>query len=280
MSNNSKNAKAASMPRKKQNPNMPYILAAFLIAVFTAVNLFLMSILNRNIKAVFETTQESTFYINEIDSHMAEINGNVLKLVGGVGEEKSTIENIQREFDSIQSSITKFKQVPNVSSALTKRFNFAITYVNAYKQKLSSYFEEYQNSGAESLSKYFSDMEMLYTQDIQHLQLTSSEMLRASIDISNVETEEQRNSVNASFQGIIITMLSILVLGEIAVFIIAGMSKKSRKALFLSRRDFCLFLCRHLRIGDKQHGCHWQNAQNAPEQTFHFTFLLLIICHL
>lgn len=231
MSNNSKNAKAASMPRKKQNPNMPYILAAILIAVFTAVNLFLMSILNRNIKAVFETTQESTFYINEIDSHMAEINGNVLKLVGGVGEEKSTIENIQREFDSIQSSITKFKQVPNVSSALTKRFNSAITYVNAYEQKLSSYFEEYQNSGAESLSKYFSDMEMLYTQDIQHLQLTSSEMLRASIDISNVETEEQRNSVNASFQGIILTMLAILVLGEIAVFIIAGMSKKSRKAL-------------------------------------------------
>ncbi len=234
MSNNPATKKEPSAKKptaKKQNPNAQFILAGVMIAVFTAVNLFLMSILNGSIKSVFETTQESTFYINEIDSHLSEINGNVLKLVGSVGEEKGVIDNIQREFEAIHASITKFQAVPDVSQSLTKRFKSAITYVNAYEQKLSSYYEQYQSSGAESLAKCFPDMEMIYTQDIQHLQLTSSEMLRASIDISNVDTEQQRYKVNASFRGIIITMLVILVLGEIAVVIVASMSKKNRKAL-------------------------------------------------
>lgn len=216
---------------KKQNPNMPYILAGILIAVFTAVNLLLMSILNSSIKSVFDTTQEATFYINEIDSHLSEINGNVLKLVGSVGEEEGIIENIQREFEAIHSSITSFRSIPNVSESLIKRFDSAITYVNAYEQKLSSYYEQYQSSGAASLAKCFTNMEMIYTQDIQHLQLTSSEMLRASIDISNTESDQQHTNVNASFRGIIFTMLAILVLGEIAVVIIASMSKKSRNVL-------------------------------------------------
>ena len=231
MSNNPAAVKETSASEKKQNPNMPYILAGILIAVFTAINLLLMGILNKSIKSVFDTTQEATFYINEIDSHLAEVNGNVLKLVGNVGEEEGIIANIQREFESIHSSISSFQQVPNVSESLLKRFNSAITYVNAYEQKLSSYYTQYQSSGTASLSKYFSNMEMLYTQDIQHLQLTSSEMLRASIDISNTETEQQRSNVNTSFQGIIISMLAILVLGELAVVLIASLSRKSRTAL-------------------------------------------------
>ncbi|MBR4627118.1 MAG: GGDEF domain-containing protein [Ruminococcus sp.] len=221
--------------KRSINHSRPYILGAIVLALVTAANMFFVTLLyTRNVQTS-KRTSGAMQSVNRMNSELSEINGDVLSIIAGVGNRRGHANAARAHFINIADCKEDFEDLEGISDEAKTRFKHAYTVLEAYQAKLEELTQVWNAAGggeSDISDKAFgSSMSAMYTQDIYPLQVTASEMLRATIDIVNNDTAEMTAKNARLFIIIEGLMLAVAILGEIAVFIIAKMAKKARLEL-------------------------------------------------
>ena len=219
----------------KSSTSTPYIFAAILLAVIYIINTFLVESIYASNTKVSKSTSETMSAINRMNSELEIVNGNVLRIVAGVGDSTQAADDATLNFENIRDAMSDFEEIEGMSDTAKKRYNHAKAIILTYNEKLQDFRNAWNQKGknGEVLGReaFGGDMKALYTQDIYPLQVTASEMLTATIDIVNQDTGKKM-AANAKRSYLLMTMmLLVTILGEVAIFFIARRAKKAKLEL-------------------------------------------------
>ena len=216
---------------KTKSRSAAYNLAAVLLALVTAANMFLVFYMYRNSTEIGRKTSTTMNTINSVNGELQSINQRVLTIIAGIGTEQSQAaiaESISKSFDSIDAKLDTFETYEGLSDATLKRCRHARVFLEAYRNRLSVIRDQMQSE--EGIADGIS-LKDLYTQDIYPLETTATEMLIATIGINAANTARQQARNGQIFLVTELIMLAILILGELVVFLFAKRAKRTQMEL-------------------------------------------------
>ena len=209
-----------------------YTFGAILLAVVVLSNMALVAFLSRTNRDISQKTSKSMSAVNRMNSELLTINGNVLRIVARVSNDTTGIADDTRlAFSNIYNAMSDFEEIDGKSDDVLRRYNAAKAVIKAYEQRLDEFSKEFKKAEGDTgdgLSAFGGSYKNLYVQDIYPLQVTASEMLEATIDIVNKDTAERSAGIVRVFILVETLMFLFLVIGEIAIMLIAKMAKKAR----------------------------------------------------
>ena len=174
------------------NRSTAYTFAAILLALVTAINMFLVFYLFNSIQSIGRNTSTTMNTINSINGELQSINQRVLTIIAGIGTQQSqeaTADSIEVSFDSIEEKFNTFENYEGLSEATTKRCRHARVFVEAYRKRLTSLRDQLNSQEGLSSGGSLAD---IYTQDIYPLKTTASEMLVATININGADSSRKQ----------------------------------------------------------------------------------------
>lgn len=214
------------MAKTNNRSTTAYTFAAILLAIVTAANMFLVFYLFNSISTIGRNTSTTMNTINSVNGELQSINQRVLQVVAGIGNEqaqKGVIASIDTSFDSIEEKLNTFENYEGLSDATMKRFRHARVFIEAYRKRLNTVFDQMGSQEGLGDGVTLADV---YTQDINPLKTTASEMLVASISINASDTARRQAKSAKIFIATEMIMLTILILGELAIFLISRRAKR------------------------------------------------------
>ena len=212
-----------------------YTFGAILLAIVVLANMALVGYLSSKNRAISTKTSGTMSCVNQINSELKYINGNVLQIVAGIGDSTALAEDTQRAFDNIYEAMDDFDELEGKSDDIVRRFNHAKSFITTYNDRLISFREMFnkvdENGQQLGTSAFHGNMNNLYIQDIYPLQITASEMLEATIDIANQDAAKEGRKTVTAFISVEAAMFLLLIVGEIAIMFIVRMAKRARLEL-------------------------------------------------
>jgi len=208
------------------NNSTAYVIAAILLAFVMVTNMFLVSKLFSKSTEVSTRNSVVMNNINQFMSQFNESNSKVLLLTAGIGERAPLMEDIQLNRENViavEGDIAKLNDLPELA---VKRYNQAKSAVNAYYNVYSELAEKWADDSY-SEDQIAND----YTQNLQSLHVTASQMVSAITTIVNIDSGKQRLQGYKNYYAIIGIMITLFLLSELAIFLAARFAKKSRQAI-------------------------------------------------
>ena len=211
-----------------------YLFAALLVAVIYIINAVLVDNIYNNNTKVSDETQQTMSAINKMNGQLSEINSDVVAIIANVGNRTAHANSARAHFAVIEDAMEDFEAL-DTSEMATRRYNHAKVVIKTYQSRLEQFSAMWNEAGGGendvSEQVFGGDMKSLYTQDIYPLQVTASEMLLATIDIVNDDTEVKMDENKRNTYILMGLMLLVAILSEIAIFIVAKRASKARADL-------------------------------------------------
>ena len=211
---------------KKSKGSGAYIFAGILIAIIYIINTFLVEKIYWGNQEVSRKTGRAMNALNRINDELTSINMDTLSIAAGLispDEMGIVMGDTNKRYGNIVASEHQFESIDGLSEDVKNRYNYAKALIAAYKEKLDSL-------GTEAVGDE-EKMNYILKQDIYPLQTTASEMLVATIDVVNVDTERMSKQNTKMAFGLMTAMMIVAILGEIAVWLFARRAKKARLEL-------------------------------------------------
>lgn len=208
------------------NNSTAYVIAAIMLAFVMVTNMFLVSKLFSKSTEVSTRNSVVMNNINQFMSQFNESNSKVLLLTAGIGERAPLMEDIQLNRENViavEGDIAELNDLPELA---VKRYNQAKSAVNAYYNVYSELAEKWADDSY-SEDQIAND----YTQNLQSLHVTASQMVSAITTIVNIDSGKQRLQGYKNYYAIIGIMITLFLLSELAIFLAARFAKKSRQAI-------------------------------------------------
>lgn len=206
------------------NNSRVYIFAAVLMAVVTLFNMFLVNRLHDTNQTVMDNTIGSIQAVSTMNDELSIVNRNVLMIVAGTGDPETLVPEIANSFRKIERAEIDYAELTGHSEMELRRYNQAIIFKNAYRDKIVTYQDKFTTLDAE-------DARNTYIQEIHPLQVTASEMLLAAIDLGKKAMQSEIDRNERTYYTVEIIMAALLLIAEIGIFIVARIAKKQRLAL-------------------------------------------------
>ena len=211
---------------KKSKGSGAYLMAGILLALVYIINTFLVEKMYWGNQELSQRTSMSMNSLNRINSNLSEISMDTIGIAAGLNTDMAVItQDTERRYANIIAAEKTFESIEGNSEVVTRRYEYAKSMIDAFKNKLDSL-----GTGRVAQGDY---VEMGYTmkQDIYPLQVTASEMVTSTIDVVNADTAK-RGAQNAKTAYALMTaMMIVAILGEIAVWLFARRAKKARLEL-------------------------------------------------
>lgn len=215
---------------KKENGKSAnvFLIAGIALVVFVAYSMFLGYRLYTQLTGTYNNIQRSLVDVSTIKDNLVMVNRDVLLIIADPNSNAvDNVHEITNCFNDIDRCMKDYEQVEDREEKEFRRYNQAKTFINAYHKKILSFQEMYM-SGAENSESLRLDADrakLLYTQELQPLQVTALEMFDAAKDIGQSNSESQIAMVYRTLDIFMGLMLVALVGGEAAIIIIARMAK-------------------------------------------------------
>ncbi len=216
---------------KSAGRSTAYNLAAVLLALVTLINMVLVYYMYMDNERIGNKTSTTMNTINSVNGELQSINQRVLTIIADIGTEQSKsaiADSIVKSFDSIDAKLDTFETYEGLSDATLKRCRHARVFLEAYRNRLNAFREQYNSP--EGFSEGIS-LKDLYTQDIYPLETTATEMLIATIGINAANTARQQARTRQIFYVTELIMAALLVVGELIIFLFAKRAKKVQQEL-------------------------------------------------
>ncbi len=216
---------------KSAGRSTAYNLAAVLLALVTLINIVLVYYMYMDNERIGNKTSTTMNTINSVNGELQSINQRVLTIIADIGTEQSKsaiADSIVKSFDSIDAKLDTFETYEGLSDATLKRCRHARVFLEAYRNRLNAFREQYNTE--EGFSEGIS-LKDLYTQDIYPLETTATEMLIATIGINAANTARQQARTRRIFYVTELIMAALLVVGELIIFLFAKRAKKVQQEL-------------------------------------------------
>ena len=227
------------MAKNKKKNGLGYIFLAIGFAVVMAVNIFLVNWIYGRFTATSNLMSTQSRAINSANGQLQTLNEQFTQLVTQIGVPRQHTGAINGLFPAIQASLNTFEGLEGHDEYAIRRFKHARAYIDAYQQKVIEYCTQILNyedgNDEEAKEAFYKNLPDIYEQEIAPLQASASEMLVATVDISNVAAAKRNRALNRNMNLVRLLMLGILLIGEAAI-ILAGRFRK-RATEELSRKN-------------------------------------------
>ncbi|HCJ42367.1 MAG TPA: hypothetical protein DHV89_13645, partial [Ruminococcus sp.] len=185
---------------KKENGKSAnvFLIGGIALVVFVAYSMFLGYRLYSQLTGTYNNIQRSLVDVSTIKDNLLTVNRDVLLIIADPN--KNAVDNVHEIsncFVDIERCMDDYEQVEDRDEKELRRYKQAKTFINAYHTKILSFQEMYM-SGAdrdESLKLDPERAKLLYTQELQPLQVTAMEMFDAAKDIGQENSEQQIRDV-------------------------------------------------------------------------------------
>ena len=213
----------------------PYVLAGILLAFVTIINMIQVGYMYNTIMGVNMKTSRTMNSLNRVSGELSAVNEDILRIMGNVGDNSVTGQDIGVHMGNMFAAMGQFEAIGELPEQAQKRYNYAKTMIQAYSTAL----DEMKSAQAAGLQagqgrmdqRSASNLRAMYTQNIYPLQVTSSEMVVATINITSIDAQRQQSQANKVFVAVEIIMFVIMTLGEVAIWAIARYAIRSRKEI-------------------------------------------------
>lgn len=215
----------------------PYVLAGILLAFVTIINMIQVGYMYQNIMGVNQRTSRTMNSLNRVSGELSHVNEDILRIMGNVGDNSTSGQDIGVHMGNMFAAMGQFEalSMEQLSDAAQKRYKYAKTMIQAYSTALDA-MKEAQAAGLQAGQgrmdqRSAAKLRSMYTQNIYPLQVTSSEMVVATINITSIDAQKQQAQANKVFIAIEIIMFAVMTLGEIAIWAIAKYAIRSRREI-------------------------------------------------
>ena len=202
-----------------------YIFAAIFIAVATLLFMFILyNAVSRTSKA-YDNTMDTIEHVTNISTELQSTNIKLLMLIAGTqADPTNNINDIENSFKNIEDNIKMYESIEKKSDAEIKRFNHAKAFIDAYKNKASKMLRDYLSITAD-------ERKSTDVQEVYPLQITAIEMFDATTEITKSNAEKTIAGVQRAFMTAEVILLVVMIAGEIAVFVVARVTKRNIEAI-------------------------------------------------
>ncbi len=212
-----------------------FVIIGIVLAVIMLLNMSLLYLNHAAAFRTFTTTSVEMNYINNSNGLLQQINGELSLMIAGIGNTQAHMEKIFTLFPQLQEKMDAYENISGHNELAARRFRHARAYINAYESKLSTYREQYnevlKTNDEAQIEAFRSSLKNIFEQEISPLQTAAAEMMIASISIAST-TATKRTMESTRNMGLILAVLAaILVIGEIAVFLVARYTKRATEEI-------------------------------------------------
>ncbi|MCQ2418100.1 MAG: GGDEF domain-containing protein [Oscillospiraceae bacterium] len=219
--------------KKKQGSSYKgggFVIAAVALFLVLTINSLMLLITYQKTSSIFTTTSKEMNLINSANGQLVAANTEVLEIVAGIGNMDGHINAITAMFEGIREKLDNYEKIEGHDEMALRRFRYARAFIEAYDEKLLTYqirLNASRNSRDEEADKFLAQIPYIYQEEIAPLQLNASEMMVASISIG-AASANKRTAESIRFVYFIVSILAVvLVLGEIAILLVARYTRRS-----------------------------------------------------
>lgn len=217
----------AKKVQQGQNEFRPgvYIFAAVFLAVMSILFMFILYNAVTRTSNAYDKTMDTVEHVNNISAELQSTNIKLLMLIAGTqADPTNNTRDIENSFKNIDENIKMYESIEKKSDTEVKRFNHAKAFIKAYQSKVNTQLQSFIQSSAEQRRES-------YVQEVYPLQITAVEMFDATSEITQRNAEKTISGVQRAFMNAEVILLAIMIAGEIAIFIVARVTKRNIEAI-------------------------------------------------
>ena len=230
------------MAKNNKKNGVGYIFLAIGFAVVMAVNIFLVTWIYGRFTSTSELMSTQSRSINSANGQLQTLNEQFTQLVTQIGVPRQHTGAINGLFPAIQASLNTFESLEGHDEYTIRRFKHARAYIDAYQQKVSEYCTQVLNyedgNDDEAKAAFYKKLPDIYEQEIAPLQASASEMLVATVGISNVAAAKRNRALNRNMNLVRLLMLGIMIIGEIAIILAGRFRKRANEEISRKSAQF------------------------------------------
>lgn len=212
-----------------------FVIIGIVLAVIMLLNMSLLYLNHAAAFRTFSTTSVEMNYINNSNGLLQQINGELSLMIAGIGNTQAHMEKIFTLFPQLQEKMDAYENISGHNELAARRFRHARAYINAYESKLSTYREQYnevlKTNDVSQIEAFRSSLKNIFEQEISPLQTAAAEMMIASISIASTTATKRTMESTRNMSLILAVLAAILVIGEIAVFLVARYTKRATEEI-------------------------------------------------
>lgn len=212
-----------------------FVIIGIVLAVIMLLNMSLLYLNHAAAFRTFTTTSVEMNYINNSNGLLQQINGDLSLMIAGIGNTQAHMEKIFTLFPQLQEKMDAYENISGHNELAARRFRHARAYINAYESKLSTYREQYnevlKTNDEAQIEAFRSSLKNIFEQEISPLQTAAAEMMIASISIASTTATKRTMESTRNMSLILAVLAAILVIGEIAVFLVARYTKRATEEI-------------------------------------------------
>lgn len=212
-----------------------FVIIGIVLAVIMLLNMSLLYLNHAAAFRTFTTTSVEMNYINNSNGLLQQINGELSLMIAGIGNTQAHMEKIFTLFPQLQEKMDAYENISGHNELAARRFRHARAYINAYESKLSTYREQYnevlKTNDEAQIEAFRSSLKNIFEQEISPLQTAAAEMMIASISIASTTATKRTTESTRNMSLILAVLAAILVIGEIAVFLVARYTKRATEEI-------------------------------------------------
>lgn len=196
-----------------------YGIAGCIAVLFIAFNMVVENYVYVLSRHVYEQNMASVQTMSSINDKLSEINDRIMLMVANMSD-VGEMEYIAADFDEISELRGQYLLLEGHSEMELRRFNQAYYSIMAYQRKINDVGPNLPNSGFESAHNIF-------TQELDPLRQCATEMLHATVEISNSNASANVHSASLHHGFAQMTLIILTISGVIALFL-AGRAQINR----------------------------------------------------
>lgn len=233
------------MAKKEKNTGyrgVAYVVAAIALALIMMLNMTLLDYSYGNANKTYARTSNEGTQLSSSSGQLAAIQEQVMEIIAGVGIMPAHYGQISSLFPDIQENFDKYEESNKENAYALRRVQHTRAYINAYYNKIMPPIKEMQDlysaGDTDALNAKVEEFSQMYTSEVAPLQIAWQQMLIAATNINSRIAAERTTKLTNTVYMLDILLLVILILGEIAIFIVARINKRAAEELSRKTAQF------------------------------------------
>ncbi|MCI1269779.1 MAG: diguanylate cyclase [Ruminococcus sp.] len=210
-----------------------YKIAMVIAPIFFILSGFVTNFVYKNGKNLYDTNFKSVEYINSINNDINKISSYLAQMATELGVNNRQADMSKKddilayaysEFDNINRAMNSYQKINNLTDLEKRRFNQCRLGIIEYQDKLA-----YMDKMTSQMT--LQELTSVYMQEMKPIQVRTSEMLEAAIDLSSDVAQDSYDQNNRLHNYINYGLISAAVIVELALIVIALKSVKAKKKI-------------------------------------------------
>lgn len=242
-----------------------YIITGIALAIIMILNMSLMYYNYSNVSNTSTQTSNEMNLLNSSNGQLESIHQQIIEIFADIGKMPAHAGQVNSLFPQIEAKLDQY-DATSTNFYARRRLQHAKSYIVAYKNKITPYVNQLNqiylqqqavasSEEADALEEQFesvkSEFRTVYDEEVAPLQTAWQQLLIAAVNINSRMAADRSDQLNTNMFFLITILAVIFVIGEIAIFVTAKISKRAQEEISRKTAQFAEASNRLMRSREK-----------------------------